>query len=110
MSFRKCDNPNCDAVLQSETGLRRHRTNKKTLCGYWARKTLSKIKIDQQNERNKIIKNTKLKDLDPTKKVGDSSRRKPGQALTLKEKKDYWRMYENILEACKEEDRPQSKV
>ena len=55
-------------------------------------------------------KKTKLKDLDPTKKVGDSSRRKPGQALTLKEKKDYWRMYENILEACKEEERPQSKV
>ena len=110
MFFRKCDNPNCDAVLQSETGLRRHRTNKKRLCGYWARKTLSKIKIDQQNERNEIIKNTKLKDLDPTKKVGDSSRRKPGQALTLIEKKDYWRMYENILEAYKDEERPQSKV
>ena len=71
---------------------------------------MSKIKIDQQNERNEIIKKTKLKDLDPYKKVDDSSRRKPGQALTLTEKKDYWRMYETILEASKDMKRPQSEV
>ena len=108
MFFRKCDN--CDAVLQSEPGLRRHRTNKKRECGYWARKTLSKIKIDQQNERNEIIKKTKLKDLDPTKKLGDSSRRKRGQRVTLREKKDMARAYDTNLEACKDMKRPQSEV
>mgnify|MGYP001326826205 CR=1 FL=1 len=61
--FRKCEE--CDVVLVSEVGLRRHlKNNKDNACGTWARNEKKQKKIEEQEKRLAAINEAKLKDLD----------------------------------------------
>ena len=103
--FRKCEE--CDVVLVSEVGLRRHlKNNKDNACGTWARNARKQKKIEEQEKRLAAINEAKLKDLEMPKKLSVNKPHPKGKPMTKEEKQDIMKLYD----ANNEENKDWKKV